>query len=526
MKDERENSRGEFKETEDTFRAVFTSAPVGIAIAQPEGRFISVNESFCEMLGYEEKELQEMTFLDISHPEDREKTWKLARETLDGQRDFYEMEKRYLTKDGRPVWASMRATAISDDSGQVFYWLGIIRDITDRKRAEEALREQRDRAQKYLDIAGVMIVVIDADQKVTLLNKKGCELLGYREEEIVGKNWFDYFVPVYDRDRVKAGFMQLIAGEIEPVEYFENTVLTKSGEERIIAWHNTILTDEAHNITHTLSSGEDITDRKRTEEELRVVHEELERRVEERTAELSRINERLEREIIERRQMEGALERMRSKLLNLQESERGSIARVLHDTVGQNISVLDLNLTTIEEVLDDSSKEQISKLSSNMRRVIRETGDQLRDIASGLHPRDVQELGLIAGINNFVERFRRSTHLTINTTIAVNGLHVEEGVAITLYRIIQEVFTNILKHSKCLSVDFQMAKTDDRLFVLIKDNGIGFSEEEVASREVEKRGMGLFIIRERVKAINGSLRIHSEVNLGTEVQIEVPLVQS
>jgi signal transduction histidine kinase len=103
---------------------------------------------------------------------------------------------------------------------------------------------------------------------------------------------------------------------------------------------------------------------------------------------------------------------------------------------------------------------------------------------------------------------------------------VEEGVAITLYRIIQEVFTNILKHSKCLSVDFQMAKTDDRLFVLIKDNGIGFSEEEVASREVEKRGMGLFIIQERVKAINGSLRIHSEVNLGTEVQIEVPLVQS
>jgi signal transduction histidine kinase len=75
-------------------------------------------------------------------------------------------------------------------------------------------------------------------------------------------------------------------------------------------------------------------------------------------------------------------------------------------------------------------------------------------------------------------------------------------------------------------VDFQMAKTDDRLFVLIKDNGIGFSEEQVASREVEKRGMGLFIIQERVKAINGSLRIHSKVKLGTEVEIEVPLVQS
>jgi PAS domain S-box-containing protein len=533
MRDERGVHGGELEETEDTFlmseekfRTIFMSAPVGIGIARPEGTFIAANESFCKMLGYEERELLKKTILDITHPEDREETSSLAREALDGQRDFYEMEKRYLDRDGRTVWASIRATAIGDASGQIIYWLGVIKDITVRKRAEQALKEQRDRAQKYLDIAGVLIVVIDANQRVTRINRKGCKLLGYTEKEIVGKNWFDCFLPARERERVKAAFMQLIAGEFEPIEYFENPVLTKSGDERIIAWHNTILTDEAHNITHTLSSGEDITDRKRTEEELRVVHEELERRVEERTAELSRINERLEREIIERRQMEGALEGMRSKLLNLQESERGSIARVLHDTVGQNISVLDLNLTTIEEVLDDSSKEQISKLSSNMRSVIRETGDQLRDIASGLHPRDVQELGLMAGVNNFVERFRRSTNLTINTTIAVNGLQVEEGVAITLYRIIQEVFTNILKHSKCLSVDFQMARTDNRLFVLIKDNGIGFSEEEVASREVEKRGMGLFIIQERVKAINGSLRIHSEVNLGTEVQIEVPLVQS
>lgn len=140
--------------------------------------------------------------------------------------------------------------------------------VAKRNREEDSLREQRDRAQKYLDIAGVMIVVIDVDQRVTLINKKGCEILGYKEEEIIGKNWFDDFLPEEDRDRVKDVFVKLIAGEIEPVEYFENPVLTESGEERIIAWHNTVLADEAGNIMAALSSGEDITDRKRAEKAL------------------------------------------------------------------------------------------------------------------------------------------------------------------------------------------------------------------------------------------------------------------
>jgi PAS domain S-box-containing protein len=136
----------------------------------------------------------------------------------------------------------------------------------ERKRSERALREQRDRIQQYLDIAGVIIVVIDADQRVTLVNKKGCEVLGYEEAEIVGKKWFDSFVPERIRAQVKAAFAQLMAGEVEPVEKFENPVLTKSGEERVIAWDNTILRDESGNITHTLSSGEDITEHRRAEQ--------------------------------------------------------------------------------------------------------------------------------------------------------------------------------------------------------------------------------------------------------------------
>ncbi len=141
---------------------------------------------------------------------------------------------------------------------------------TEREKTITVLHDdERKKAQKYLDVAEVILVVIDADQKVSLINKKGCEILGYKEKQIIGKNWFDNFLPQKIRDEVKKVFQKLIAGEIEPDEHFENPVLTRSGKERIIAWHNTLLEDDDGNIISTLSSGEDITERKRAEKDLK-----------------------------------------------------------------------------------------------------------------------------------------------------------------------------------------------------------------------------------------------------------------
>ncbi len=134
--------------------------------------------------------------------------------------------------------------------------------------SEEQLREEREKAQNYLDVAGTMMVVIDPDQKVTLINKRGCEILGYKQEEILGRNWFDNFIPKSVREKMRAVFQQSMAGEIEPVEYNERPVLTKSGQERIIAWHNTVLTDENGNVVDLLASGTDITELKQAEEKL------------------------------------------------------------------------------------------------------------------------------------------------------------------------------------------------------------------------------------------------------------------
>jgi PAS domain S-box-containing protein len=141
----------------------------------------------------------------------------------------------------------------------------IARDITERRRVEEALQQEQEKARRYLDIVGTMVVAIDTDQTVSLINQAGCRLLGYSEARILGKNWFDHFLPEPVREHVRKIFVQLMAGIVEPVGYVENVVLTGSGEERTIAWRSKILKDRMGHITGMISSGDDITEAKRAQ---------------------------------------------------------------------------------------------------------------------------------------------------------------------------------------------------------------------------------------------------------------------
>ncbi|MGA1843240.1 MAG: histidine kinase dimerization/phosphoacceptor domain -containing protein [bacterium] len=157
----------------------------------------------------------------------------------------------------------------------------LIRNASRRLEAEQVVVEARDRAQMYLDVAGVILLVIDSNQTVGLINKKGCEILGYEEGDIVGKNWFDHFLPERWRERARFFFEQLMNGKKGLVEYYEGLVLTSQGKERIIAWHNTVLKDEAGTATGIMCSGADITERKAMEEALRERTRDLARKVNE-----------------------------------------------------------------------------------------------------------------------------------------------------------------------------------------------------------------------------------------------------
>jgi PAS domain S-box-containing protein len=138
------------------------------------------------------------------------------------------------------------------------------------EEANRELRASKEITQNYLDIAGVMLLALDTRQRVTMINPKGCQVLGYSQDEIIGQNWFDKFLPKENIDEINQVFTQIVSGNIKPVQYYEAPILRKDGEKRVIAWQNSILYDQNGDIIGIFSSGEDITEFKQLDANLRL----------------------------------------------------------------------------------------------------------------------------------------------------------------------------------------------------------------------------------------------------------------
>ncbi|MHC4737398.1 MAG: PAS domain-containing sensor histidine kinase [Planctomycetota bacterium] len=249
----------------DRLSAIVYTSPIPTAIGGLDGSIIAFNEALESLIGYKSSEIRDVTdWVNKLYPDNeyRDFVWKNIKQALDGKKQDC-TEFTITCKNGSKKITDFHTSFFKD--GLVIQMI----DITESKRAEQELREERDKAQKYLDVAGTMFVLLDRKGKVELVNKKGCELLGYQEAEILHHDWFDSFLPERTRDVVREVFCRLMAGKIKPVEYYENPILTRNGQERIIAWHNTVMKDDSGNVIGTLSSGQDITERKKAEEALR-----------------------------------------------------------------------------------------------------------------------------------------------------------------------------------------------------------------------------------------------------------------
>lgn len=265
-------------ESENKLKGLVELAPeMMYRMSLPDGTYEYLNPATQEVFGYSASDFLANPLLikKIIHPDFLDYFEDKWAELMEGNvSPTYEY--RIIAPDGFERWIFQSNKGVYDPQGNLIAIEGICRDVTNVKIMEESVREERDLAQKYLRTAGVMFVTLTTDGKVTLINDKGCEILGYDQSEIIGKNWFEYFVPERVREEVKAVFNRLKAGEVELAGYNENSVVTRSGEERLIAWNNIVLTDDSWKISGILSSGMDITERKRAEEQLKTALQEKE----------------------------------------------------------------------------------------------------------------------------------------------------------------------------------------------------------------------------------------------------------
>lgn len=253
--------------TKEFLENILESLEGGVLTIDKNRRITSFNRSAEEIMGYKREEVLNKDCCQILKSELCEESCPLE-EVLEYGKPIFSYEVKITNKVGEEVSVNITTSPLRSKDNEIIGAVENFRDLSRHKGLWGKLREERNKAQQYLNIAGVIIVAIDERGKVSLINKKGCDVLGYKENEIIGKNWFDLCVPEIDRKARKETFARVMAGEEEEAEDYENTILTQAGEERIIAWHNTSLIDETGRIIGTLSSGEDITLRKQTEEEL------------------------------------------------------------------------------------------------------------------------------------------------------------------------------------------------------------------------------------------------------------------
>jgi PAS domain S-box-containing protein len=234
--------------------SVVNNIPSMVFVREVEGEtFVFSNQAAETFLGMTKEEMAGKQAGDLFPPE-------MAAFFADGDREMLERsavrEEQVRLPDGR--FLSMKKIPIFNSRGMLKYMLGIAEDVTNRAAAEDRLVAERDRAQGYLDAAGVMIAVIEADGTINLVNQRGYEILGYTGEDLAGKNWFSTIVPERLRDRLSRNFARLIAGEIEPPPYEKSPVVTRDGREQQILWHNALLRDTDGNVVAMVSSGEEI----------------------------------------------------------------------------------------------------------------------------------------------------------------------------------------------------------------------------------------------------------------------------
>jgi PAS domain S-box-containing protein len=455
------------KLSEEKYRNIVETSTEGIWIIDSQGNTSFVNNQMAELLGYAVDEMINRNLFEFMDEEGK----KEARRNLERRRKgITEMHDfRFKKKDGSDLWTIVSTNPIMNDNGEFMGALGMITDITERKKAEIELQKEKEKLQKYLDISAVIVVMIDADQTVTLINKKGCEILEYKEEEIIGKNWFDNFLPYRLRDKVKRYHSMMMMGDITPVEYFENEVLNKSGQERLIAWYNTAFRDEEGNIIQTLGSGVDITERKKDEEQIKK---------------------------------------------SLKEKE--VLLKEVHHRVKNNMAVISSLLKLqADRVKDEHYREMFSDSMGRIKTmaIIHEKLYKSKDLAKVDFNDYLKDI-----INSILMSYGFSSHkVALKTDVKDVAFGVDTAIPCGL--IINELVSNSLKHAfpgdGDGAIKVSLRRNDKaEVELTVSDNGVGIPEN-VDFRKTDS--LGLNLVNALVGQLNGKIELHRDQ--GTEFQI-------
>ena len=400
-------------------------------------------------------------------------------------------------------------------------------NVTDRRHAEQSLRESEERFRMLVQsVQEYAIFQLDPLGQVVSWNSGAERLKGYRAEEVLGKH-FSVFYPAEDVSSGKPE--QLLAEAVQRGQSEDEGWRIRKDGSRF--WANVVVT-ALRNAKGSLQGfakvTRDMTNRHGKEESLAKAKELLELRAEQRTAVLSRINQELRIEIAERQraedQFKASLDQLRAlaaRLQSVREEDRTSIAREIHDELGQACTAIKMDLALIGRKATKRQTQLRAKVDSAIR-LVDEMIVTLRRIASELRPRTLDDLGLTAALEWQAHEFESRTGIRCYVTLLQEPLALDSERSTAIFRIFQESLTNVARHANATRVEARLEREADQLLFQVHDNGRGFDPEEAKTR----RSLGLVGMQERALLLNGELKVEGVPGVGTTMTLRIPLLAS
>jgi PAS domain S-box-containing protein len=453
-------------------------------------------------------EVKRFGWLALVHPDDRQRAAEAWAQCVRAGIPFCD-EFRGQTPDGNYHHFESRAVPVKDKTGKILEWVGTNIDVTERKLVESALRASDERMRFILEAAkfGTWDWNIKSGEVQWSDNME--EVHGQPRGSF-GGNFEAFLQGVHDEDRalVLNRIDQAMSGDGNyHVEYRQRR---SDGSPAWMESMGRVVYDEEHQPVRMMGVCMEITQRKETEAALRSAQSDLEKRVQERTADLELA--------------QASLRHLSARLLQAQDEERRRIARELHDSAGQLLAALSMTLTPLELELPKANPRWAESLQSSMK-LVDELSKELRTISHLLHPPMLDEAGLEFALRWYVEGFAERSRINVHFDFPQGLERLPREVETTIFRLIQESLTNIHRHAESPTAAIRVWRENGEIKVEIRDHGKGMPADvhQGLSRRV-RTGLGIQGMRERVRELGGRLEIHSG-RAGTAVIAAVPFQQ-
>lgn len=396
-----------------------------------------------------------------------------------------------IKKDGSVFPTEHSVIPIMNDSGARCGWISIVRDISTLKAAEIELRNEKIKFHNYLDIVGFLVLVIDHKGNINLANKRACDVLEYKEKDLIGKDFFSLVFDPITAVKLKKDFTEKLNNNEEISLSPTKHLKTKRGKTKIIEWRPRIIVDIEGTASGTIISGKDVTSHILAQEKAIRANKEL--------------------------------KQLHTRLQNAREKEKKYVATQFLDEIGQTLTGFSFEISELEKMIgNDAAIIQKSIVSAKLKDMGNKTKAIIkatRELSSEIRPTILDDLDFPDVLEWFVVNFQYRTGIICNISEIDRSILLNDETLNTLFRLCQEIFNNIKEHSKAENVNLSLTKDIKSLKLEILDDGIGIPVKKITSTN----SLGILSIREYVKSLFGKVSIRNEKGNGTRILVTIPL---